>query len=212
MKPLLCPLVHGFNVSDPDGGIGRLRRMLEAHGIAVEMYRTGKLSLWDVRFANRNSAEQLLSYLELASRTHHVVPIGHSNGCALIYLAALAQERRGIEAFDSAVYLSPALGRSLAAPLRRVDVFHSQHDTTVGWARFLPCHIWGDMGRVGYRGKDLSHFNTDCTDVIDGRDPHSEWWNDDPLRYLRDRLANPLASNHGLTGGTNSAPLGFFPL
>lgn len=212
MKPVLPFLIHGYRVENPEDGIGRLRTMFEVHGLDVEMFRCGRLTLADVWFADNNIAAALLSCIEQASRHYTVVPIGHSNGCALIYLAAKLQAKRNEQWFDSAVYLSPALGRKMAAPLRRVDVFHSRHDHTVGLARWIPFHIWGDMGRVGYRGKDASHFNTDCADMIQGVVAHSAWWERDPLLFLRDRLANPFAARHGLTGGTPSAPLGWFGL
>lgn len=207
MPPLIV-LVHGVLVDNPAAGIGRLRDLFERHGFDVEQFECGRLGFAGVRFANPNIAASLLAFLRQGSLhgRREVIPVGHSNGCCLIHLADRIQDDHAA-VFERAAYLSPALDRGANNLLRRTDVFHSRRDRVVGWARWLPWHWWGDMGAVGFTGKNECIHNHDCTEHIGG---HSDWWTSGALEYLRSTLVNPLAQQCGLTGGTPTAPLGFF--
>jgi alpha-beta hydrolase superfamily lysophospholipase len=194
MRPLIV-LVHGYATARPAVGIGRLAAEFERHGFEVVRYDCGTLSLADVRLANPNIAAGLLSLI----RSHagrYVLPVGHSNGCALIDLADQLQTDQQSVAFERAAYISPALGRKTDTSLSRIDVYHTLSDSAVWWARMIPWRrYWGDMGRVGYRGRNRSYINHDATKLVTG---HSGWWTDEGVRYLRSALVNPLAVQLGL--------------
>lgn len=168
-------MVHGFNVEDPSLTVGKLSAELRKRGWIVEEFHYGHASLIDVRFANGNLSEALLSYLLLAKKKYgSVVPIGHSNGCALIKQAGDIQKDEAV--FTRSVYVSPALNKktTLAPAVSRCDVFHNKGDRVVTVGSFIPFHIWGDMGRHGYAGEDARYVNHDCTGRVSG---HSDWFN-----------------------------------
>jgi len=207
VKLPLIVLVHGYNVTHPAIGIGRLREEFARHGFPVVRYDTGKLSLVDVRAGNPNLAAGLLSMVRMADmHGQESILVGHSNGCALIDLADQLQWEQHMPVFTRAAYISPALDRKTDTGLERVDVFHTKSDDTVLWSRLLAFHPWGDMGRAGYSGRNRSYINHDATSVVHG---HSGWWTDEGMQYLRSALVNPLAQGYGLTGGTPDAPMGF---
>lgn len=84
------------------------------------------------------------------------IGVGHSNGCAVLARAA----EMGAP-FDELIFLHPALDRraDIAPHVRRITVLHAPHEIPTLLARFIPFHPWGDMGRVGYRGKDPRFVN-----------------------------------------------------
>lgn len=196
MPPLIL-LVHGFNVANPEDGIGRLRPLFELHGFEVDTFGYGRASLADVLFANDNMAESLLGRIRAEARNgeREVIPVGHSNGCYLIHRAAQLQDMPEYTwEFDRAAYLSPAVKRKARTTLLQVDVFHSRHDLVVGLAAWLPWN-WGDMGQVGAQAVGCSYVNHDATGYISG---HSAWWGDSALRLLQSTLVNPMAERCGL--------------
>lgn len=167
-------LVHGFNVDDPERTVGGMAGDLRQRGHEVHKFCYGHAGFLDVRIANPNLAYALLSQIRSIRRLtgKEVIPIGHSNGCAIIHKAAALQEDFW---FNRCIYISPALDRKAELPdlISRCDVMFNSGDNTVGVSAWLPFHPWGDMGKKGYRGIDTRYNNYDCSDVVDG---HSDWF------------------------------------
>lgn len=108
------------------------------------------------------------------------IGVGHSNGCAVLARAAALGAP-----FREFVFLNPALdrGASIAPSVERIHVFHAPHELPTLLARFIPFHPWGDMGRVGYRGKDPRFVNVNVESASEfetrghtGISEHKEFW------------------------------------
>lgn len=147
-------LIHGFNVNDKGAGtIVKLRPFFLKAGFRVIPLSYLYTNLLRVRLCNRG-----LAYLFASMARPGSIAVGHSNGCAIIHLAA----QFGAP-FRDVVYINPALNKAapLANPVRSAHVWHSPSDTPVRLARFIPRHIWGEMGRTGYTGDDPRYHNYD---------------------------------------------------
>lgn len=189
-------LVHGFNVDNPENTVGGLAEGLRVRGHDVHKFCYGHASFVDVRVANPNLAHALLSQIRSIKRLsphREIVPVGHSNGCAIIHQAAALQTQEFL--FARSIYISPALNRKAELPesLSRCDVLHNEGDTTVWWSQFMPFHPWGNMGQKGYRGIDVRYTNHDCSDVVSG---HSRWFSEENRGYTMGKvdelLSHPL--------------------
>ena len=150
-------LVHGFNVKD--GGAhttDKLRPYLESAGYRVVELDYNWTGLIGVRLCNAKLAKVIARMTDLVPGK--LIAIGHSNGCAILQAASM----RGAK-FDQLVFINPALNSKarIGEQVRYIHVWHSPHDKAVTFARFLPFHKWGNMGAVGYRGKDPRFFNYD---------------------------------------------------
>ena len=152
MATKICYLVHGFNVSD--GGektTDTLRPYAEQAGYRVVEFDYRHAGLLSVRLCDKKLAMAFSNLAEPGS-----IAIGHSNGCAIVHLAA----QYGAQ-FDQVVYINPALNRDaeLAPQVRAAHVWHSPSDKPVRLARWLPNHVWGKMGATGYTGEDERYIN-----------------------------------------------------
>ena len=175
-------LVHGFNVKDPTLSIERTSPNLADMGYTVLAFHYGKADLVDVRWGNENIAYALLSQIHTIKRyvgDAEIIPVGHSNGCALIHRAG---ELQAEPLFTRQIYISPALNKKtkLAPMISRCDVLHNLGDTAVRFGSLIPFHIWGTMGRVGYKGDDIRYINHDCSKEVDG---HSDWFTPEKLAF-----------------------------
>ena len=175
--------VHGFNSQDGgnDPRIVNLRNQFASRDKVLVPFHYGKLSIFAVRVANLNLACALATFVT-AIANEPVTLVGHSNGCALIH-RALQLLPLGI--VQRVVYLSPALDRNTEPPAGpdRVEVWHTERDGALWWARFLAWHEWGTMGRHGYTGTSLRVTNRDYSDKIGG---HSDWFED--AAWLADEI------------------------
>lgn len=95
------------------------------------------------------------------------IVIGHSNGAAIAWL--MAEEGALIK---GTILIGPALDsdKVMAPQVRWVHVFYNSCDGVVGWAKWIPFHLWGDQGKVGYMGNDSRYTQHDVgchqTDAI----------------------------------------------
>jgi len=93
--------------------------------------------------------------------------IGHSNGAALAWL--MAKEGAPITGI---ILIDPALDaeKAMAPQVKWIHIFYNTCDTVVNWAKWIPFHLWGDQGRVGYIGNDSRYIQHDVgchqTDAI----------------------------------------------
>lgn len=140
-------LVHGFNVRDSGRStIDRLGPYLRAAGWHVGQVDYGWRLLAGVAVGNPSEAADLAAM----SRPGDIA-IGHSNGCAIIHRATYLGAR-----FDRVFYINAALNTE-SRPGPCVTEFHALYapdDLAVLTARYLPCSLWGSMGRDGFTGHD----------------------------------------------------------
>lgn len=171
-------LAHGFNVSD--GGAGSIDRLLPFLPGTIQQADYGWTFRARVRLCNKNIAKTIAGMALPRS-----IGIGHSNGCALLLLAA----KYGAP-IRHLIFINPALDNDIDIPLQvdRVDVYHTDEDDAVKWAKYIPFSIWGDMGREGYKGEDSRVFNHSGTKLF-GATGHSDIFN------YADRLAVHFLEN-----------------
>ncbi len=195
----LIVLVHGLATDTLTDSIGRLGALFEEAGFSVAApYRYGEQHVWGVRGSRAAVGNGLLSMLQVAAdySGRPVIPVGHSRGCLAIHDAAVAQSILARPVFTHAVYLSPAMDRDTepAAGMERIDVHHTRSDWAVLWARFLPLHPFGDMGRRGYSGRSPVMQNFNATGRVAG---HSGWWEQSGLEYCADVMIPQIAKKVG---------------
>ncbi len=148
-------LVHGFNVTDGGAGsIDTLSNLLAAMNMRVKQFDYGWLFIFGVLFKNKKIAKELKAIVKPGD-----VGIGHSNGCALLLKAAV-----GGAPFKTLIFINPALESDALIPdhVEQVLVFYTHGDKAVKAAKWARISIgwlfrgfqWGEMGAVGYTGKD----------------------------------------------------------
>jgi len=156
-------LIHGIHAKEGKHNMARLLPFMQKAmpGAKVELWEYGFLGFWQARWRN----ERLASQLDLDCRQNRErepeIWITHSNGAAIAYLAT---KNHGTPV-DMIININPALDRHLSAEVRRVETIHSEQDRWVDLSQWLPFHIWGDQGRVGYTGKQTNTLNHDASKV-----------------------------------------------
>lgn len=176
-------LIHGFNVTD--GGkqtIQKLEPLFKLNGFYVHTINYNWMGPIGVRFCNKKIAHTIASMAD-----NNSIIIGHSNGCALIHHAA----HYGAP-FKKVVYINPALNKnaSLALQVKNAQVWYSSSDNTVWKAKFMPFHIWGEMGKTGYIGLDKRYVNIDSENIFGKEIHHSDVFNDDNIEKLFKGILN----------------------
>jgi len=163
-------LVHGYNVSNLELTVGKLRKPFEELGYMVENLRYGYLPhTWQVTKKNPSIARKLASRVTHWQRRGYLVDVvGHSNGCAIGRIAT-TDNMMNVNTF---VAINPALKKDLnpSSTAELVQVWHNEGDSAVvlgkwlrwltGWAR--KARPWGEQGNEGYTGKDKNVVNFDC--------------------------------------------------
>lgn len=152
-------LIHGIHSKEGDNNMSKLLpyiNMLVKPVDTVELFEYGFMGFWEARFDNDNVAMRLA-----LSCKEDEVWITHSNGAAIAYLAVTKYGAcpKGI------VNVNPALDRWKTSPVEWVHTIHSKGDRAVWWSQWLPFHIWGDQGKVGYRGKNKNTTNINASTV-----------------------------------------------
>ena len=152
---MICYLVHGFNVKD--GGkntVDKLIPHLIDRGFECIELDYGFFNLARVRLCNRAVARTIAATVAPDS-----IAIGHSNGCAIIYRAALAGAM-----FRHVTLINPALDAAKSIEgADTVNVWYSTSDNAVRASRLLWRHTWGNQGRIGHTNPDARYrqFNAD---------------------------------------------------
>lgn len=182
MKVRAVILVHGYNVSNLEVTVGKLRDHFEHYDYFVEALTYGFLPFtWQVTKHNRSIAKQLADRVKHYQSIGFIVDVvGHSNGCTI---GNLATELYGMKV-NTFVAINPALKKDLnpCKNAELVQVWHNDGDVAVEvsmWLRWLsPWAIksrpWGEQGKEGYTGEDSNVVNFDCSkDFIIKADGHS---------------------------------------
>lgn len=194
MRPQVL-LIHGFNVSDKGvGSVGELRGYFAAESFPYHIHKYGHVMLLETRFMNDNIAKDVAEFIENADRP--VVAVGHSNGCAIIYLAMTLYGARP----KHCVFINPALVRDIDLPAHcSYDVWHSPSDRPVKLARWLPrtkYRPWGDMGAVGANpkeGLDLVNYNKEDNYLVSSNE-HSDVFHTSKLSYFGPLIVGTVVS------------------
>lgn len=174
-------LVHGFNVDDNgEQTVNKLEKYVNKEIYNVLHGDYGYFGLWGVRFFNKNIAQTIAGMTP-----PNTVAIGHSNGCAILVRAAEYGAK-----FSRLILINPALNMDMEFPeqVERIDIFHNIDDTTVSWAKWLPFHRWGAMGRYGSISEDPRVFNHETKELF-GISGHSAVFD------VSEKLANYIKEN-----------------
>lgn len=183
-------LLHGFNVTD--GGadtVERLRPFLRENpnSTLVKSWKYGWFGLLSVLFKNKLVAKKLKAAHEQVFPAGLCYAVGHSNGCAILLLAA----QLGMS-FKTLLLINPALNVDTVFPpnIEQVIVVHTEDDVPTRVARWfdripfiglvIP-NAWGAMGAYGYEGSDPRVMNIDLTGVLKG---HSDLFEEKNAFYM----------------------------
>ena len=149
-------LCHGFNVKD--AGRGTIDKLIPFLIGNIQQADYGRFNLFGVRWFNNSISRAIAGMSNVNS-----VGVGHSNGCAILVEAA-----RYTPKIKQLILINPALDKDTVFPeyLDRVIVFHNIYDDVVTASKWIPWHVWGEMGRTGYVGDDPRVTNIDTFNLF----------------------------------------------
>lgn len=138
--------IHGFNVKDEGGATtDTLTPILQSRGMQVKEHNYPHFFRLRVRLCNKAMATMIRDMVQPGDPI-----IAHSNGCAIVYLAAKVGAQ-----FGHVTLVNPALDCKLAIPgATSVDVWYAPSDQWTNVAKYIPFSIWGAQGRKGFTGDD----------------------------------------------------------
>jgi hypothetical protein len=156
MRVHLC---HGIHTAIGDPVVESLIPYLTGAGFEVKYPDYGWIAGLETRVANPLIVRSVLPYIQAGD-----IWIGHSNGCAIGYdLMHLSAPLVG------AVFINGALETSLLRPaqVKWIDVYFNAGDEITEAAQIaerigLVDPSWGELGHLGYTGKDPAWTNIDC--------------------------------------------------
>ena len=187
-------LVHGFNVRDNgQSTVARLSPYFLTRGWDTIVFRCGWMRLIAVYTQNKSHAKRLAkaAFNAKLQSNSPVVALGHSNGCAVLHLATTVYGAP----IDRLAYINPALEKELVPgdAVKRCDVWFSPSDKPVRWAKYLPKHIWGEMGSTGYIGDDPRMINHNKEDgMLVSSDEHSDFASAEKLAFFGPLITSTL--------------------
>lgn len=146
-------LIHGIHPSQPGGTVRKLVPFLDKHNMKYIVHEYGAAYAVTARFLNGSRATKIGKSVKSID-----IIIGHSNGCDIARRIADNQSVFGL------ILINPALDSDteFSKNAKWVDVYYNSGDEAVPWAKWLFAHPWGDMGRVGYTGKDRRVTSINC--------------------------------------------------
>ena len=164
-------ILHGFNISDGGrGSIDKIIPFLKDKGFDIHEHDYGWRGLLGVRLFNASTAHDVAKSVRPGD-----ICIGHSNGCAILYLASFECNPAGM------VFINPALDSDVQPECNWVHVYFNKDDPIVEISKYLIFHAWGNMGQVGYIGHKDYITNIDTQDYINMPcvSGHSDFFNHD---------------------------------
>jgi hypothetical protein len=179
-------LIHGFHATH--GGkhtVDKLKPYTQQASSDILDYDYGWRGLIGVRLNNDETAKKIAE----ESRSGDIA-IGYSNGAAILHAAS----RLGAN-LSGLVYINPALDNDKVpgAGVEWCHVWHSPTDMAAWWASWLPCHEWGDMGRVGFQGDDSRVSNLNIDEYCDCEAGHGGFF--DRLEQLGKLVVNKIPAS-----------------
>lgn len=155
---VIVRLIHGIHAKEGNHNMAALLPHLQATipKTKVELFEYGFMGFWEARWGNDNVACALAM-----EATANDVWITHSNGAVIAFLASHYHGAKP----KLIININPALDRGLAANCLKIETIHSKGDRAVYWSQFLPFHLWGDQGKVGYKGhrEDVLNHNASAS-------------------------------------------------
>lgn len=145
---MIIRLIHGIHSPEGNNNMSAFapsvqRVMPHAH---VHVFSYGFMGFWRARIANASVARRLADVHNVSKNNEPEVWITHSNGHAVAYIACRDYGARP----DGIIAFNPALDRWRTPQGPFVDVIYSKQDRVVDLAQWLPWHLWGDQGKVGF--------------------------------------------------------------
>jgi hypothetical protein len=178
--------------------VGQLREPFEALGYMVESLNYGYIpKVWEITKRNPMVAARLAErvlYWQVKGATVDIV--GHSNGCAIGYIAT---EEYGMKV-NVCVAINPALtaDKNPSRHAKLVQVWHNEGDKAVVMGKWLSwfarwardARPWGEQGKIGYQGKDKNVVNFDAgNDFKEKADGHSAVFHKPESEYFLREIA-----------------------
>lgn len=159
--------IHGIHSKEGDNNMSRfaphLARALPDGLVKLNEY--GFMGFWQARWRNDGVAQTLaINHKRERIRGVPEVWVTHSNGAVVAYLAV--RDHGAMP--DMIININPALDRWRTAPVECVETIHSRGDRAVYVSQFLPFHLWGDQGLVGYCGRADNTLNHDASVFPEG--------------------------------------------
>lgn len=150
-------IIHGIHTSQDVEWMDRLSSMFFDRGFSTRVWTYGYAYALLTRWQNPGRAKKLAALIQPGD-----IVVGHSNGCALAWLAAWDYKAK----WGGAVLMNPALDCDRVMPpgVPWVNLYSNQHDLAVKVAAFFPKHPWGAQGKVGICLRDdryLTRFTHD---------------------------------------------------
>jgi pimeloyl-ACP methyl ester carboxylesterase len=188
--------IHGFNVKDGGkGSTDKLKPYFIADGYKIDELDYGWRFLLGAKL---NNGRFVIKLQEMCQKYHQegfeVTVVGHSNGGCVAWLATQTDDRLATP--DFLIVINPALANDLKLGpfVTKALVLYSPEDGAVGLTKLkdvpvikwlIPAH-WGDMGKVGYKGKDIRVNSLDIGKLIPVDMPvgHSTIFRDDILKLV----------------------------
>lgn len=134
-------IVHGIHTNDDAKWMFRFAEAFSRAGLDPQVWTYGYAYALTTRWENGGRAQALRDLILPGD-----IVLGHSNGGALIWLAAQLGAPIG-----GAVLLNPALDsdKALAEHVPWVNLYPNRHDIAVKFAKIFCKHPWGAQGRDG---------------------------------------------------------------
>ena len=166
-------LIHGFNVRDKGKGtIDKLEPLFKKEFPLAKIDKDSADYGWIGLFV----ANWLYPFTNIIPRIASAlndadIVVTHSNGSHFCMKALKLIKNKDI----LVIHISPALNNNwkFKETFKSCYVYHTEHDKTVWWAKWLPRSSWGDMGKIGALADDKrvhnKHLETPITD-------HSNWF------------------------------------
>ena len=170
-------MLHGFNVGDK--GKNTVDRIVPYLDKYVSHLDYGNFSIMDVVKDNPKVAGTLAAMSNSLD-----IPIGHSNGCAIIAEACMQGAK-----FETVVLINPALRKEFKFPdtVKKIIIYHTAYDKPVWWSKilrycppfvFFRDFLWGEMGRTGStHSNDPRYVNVDVTERAGKSNAHCGMFN-----------------------------------
>jgi hypothetical protein len=151
-------LIHGIHTEPTSQVKGLVGYLLEA-GLEVAYPDYGYELALQTRVVNSMLVGAMLPYVKQGD-----ILIGHSNGCAIAYHLMLLGAP-----VEGAIFINGALETDIIRPgtCKWIDVYSNAGDTLteaamLGQRLHLVDPVWGELGHMGYTGKDPLIPNLFC--------------------------------------------------
>jgi len=188
-------LVHGYNASQGENTIDRMKPFLQREGFRVKEFNykwlNGPVSgLFGAQLLNAHRASEFGKQALDAGPAARVA-VGHSNGGAILYRLMVKDSTR----FDQWHLINPALDNDVEFPAgANVTVYYTPGEMPTKLASYIPFTLWGDMGSVGYRGKSpVANINTASPGFgLHASYGHSDKFADNKVAFWSGFIANRI--------------------